>query len=60
MFPSPSGALPVGHVGHGVARLTTADAVPNAQSSQSSRLVLSNRPCLPCREIGEEREKGKR
>jgi len=48
VFPSPSCALPVGHVGHRVARLTSADAVPFAQSSQPSRLVLSNRPCLPC------------
>ena len=54
VFPSPSGALPVAHVGHRVARLTSFDAVPIAQSSQSSRLVLSNRPCLPCREIREE------
>mgnify|MGYP006415683771 CR=1 FL=1 len=46
--PSPSGAAnPVGHVGHGVARLTSFDAVPISQSSQPSRLVLSNRPCLP-------------
>ena len=48
VFPSPSGALPVAHVGHGVARLTSFDAVPVAHLSQSSRLVLSDRPCLPC------------
>ena len=54
MFPSPSGSVPVAHVGHGVARLTSFDAVPIAQSSQSSRLVLFDRPCLPCREIREE------
>ena len=48
VFPSPSGALPVGHVGHGVARLTSFDAVPIAHLLQSSRLVLSDRPCLPC------------
>jgi len=48
IFPSPSGTLPVAHVGHGVVRLTFFDAVPVAQLSQSSRLVLSDRPCLPC------------
>ena len=50
VLPVPSGALPVGHVGHRVVRLTSFDAVPFAQSSQSSRLMLSNRPCLPCRQ----------
>ena len=48
VFPFPSGFLPVAHVGHGVVRLTSFDAVPIAQSSQSSRLVLFDRPCLPC------------
>ena len=48
VFPSPLGALPFAHVGHGVVRLTSFDAVPIAQLSQSSRLVMSDRPCLPC------------
>ena len=59
VFPFPSGFLPVAHVGHGVVRLTSFDAVPIAQSSQSSRLVLSDRPCLPCGEIRIRTKKGK-
>jgi len=61
VFPAPSGAAnPVGHVGHGVARRTSFDAVPIAHLSQSSRLVLSDRPCLPYWDMREERGKGKR
>ena len=59
VFPFPSGFLPVAHVGHRVVRLTSFDAVPIAQSSQSSRLVLSDRPCLPCGEIRIRTKKGK-
>ena len=50
-FPVPSGTLPVAHVGHGVVRLTSFDAVPIAHSSQPSRLLLVDRPCLPCWQI---------
>jgi hypothetical protein len=44
---------------HGSLRPGSADAVPGLHLSHSSRLVLSDLPCLPCGEIRIRTKKGK-
>ena len=50
VLPVDTVSRPEAQVGHDVSRFCSFDAVPLAQSSQSSRVTPSARPCLPGRQ----------
>ena len=50
VLPVAFGLRPVAQVGHEVSRFCSFDAVSSAQSTQSSRVTPSARPCLPGRQ----------